>query len=179
MKNRQHIQVDKDLKTQAMRISKKILVIICLFIYSANKVIAQVNHTNKNYKMTSIIAKGEPAPKEYFTGNVWVNMAVKPDDHLNSVVAKVTFEPKARTNWHSHPYGQILIVTDGIGYYQEKGKPIQIIKEGDVVKIPVNVEHWHGASHQSGMSHIAIVPTEQNGTIWMTPVADADYNTIH
>lgn len=179
MKNRQHIQVDKDLKTQAMRISKKILVIICLFIYSANKVIAQVNHTNKNYKMTSIIAKGEPAPKEYFTGNVWVNMAVKPDDHLNSVVAKVTFEPKARTNWHSHPYGQILIVTDGIGYYQEKGKPIQIIKEGDVVKIPVNVEHWHGASHQSGMSHIAIVPTEQNGTIWMTPVADADYNTIY
>jgi 4-carboxymuconolactone decarboxylase len=130
----------------------------------------------KKNKMTSITAKGEPAPKEYFTGNVWVNMVVKPDDHLNSTIAKVTFEPKARTNWHSHPYGQILIVTDGIGYYQEKGKPIQIINTGDVVKIPVNVEHWHGASHESAMTHIAIVPSDQTGTIWLTPVTDTDYN---
>jgi 4-carboxymuconolactone decarboxylase len=128
--------------------------------------------------MTSIKAKGEPAPKEYFTGTVWVNIVVNPDDKLNSTIGKVTFESKARTNWHTHPYGQILIVTEGIGYYQEKGKPIQVIRASDVVKIPVNIEHWHGASHNSSMTHIAIVPTDKNGTIWMLPVTDNEYNRI-
>jgi 4-carboxymuconolactone decarboxylase len=158
-----------------MRIKKGILIAICL-LCSATEMVAQVKKDNKKYNMTSITAKGEPAPKEYFTGNVWVNMAVKPDDHLNSTIGKVTFEPKARTNWHRHPYGQILIVTEGIGYYQEKGKPIQVIKTSDVVKIPVNVEHWHGASHHSAMTHIAIVPSDQNGTIWLKPVTDTEYD---
>jgi len=71
-----------------------------------------------------------------------------------------------------------LIVTEGIGYYQEKGKPIQVIKEGDVVKIPVSAEHWHGGSHSSLMVHTAIVPTVENGTIWLQPVTDAEYNTV-
>jgi 4-carboxymuconolactone decarboxylase len=137
---------------------------------------AQVKQNDKKYNMTSIKDKGQPAPKEYFTGNVWVNMAVNPDDHLNSTIGKVTFEAKARTNWHTHPYGQILIVTEGTGYYQEKGKPIQVINKDDVIKIPVNVEHWHGASHESAMTHIAIVPSAVNGTIWMTPVSDTDYD---
>jgi 4-carboxymuconolactone decarboxylase len=133
---------------------------------------------NKKYIMTSIKEKGSAAPKEYFTGNVWVTMAVTPEDELNSTIGKVTFEAKARTNWHTHPYGQILIITEGTGYYQEKGKPIQVINKDDVVKIPVNVEHWHGASHESAMTHIAIVPSATNGTIWMTSVLEADYNNI-
>lgn len=129
--------------------------------------------------MTSITAKGNPGPKEYFTGNVHVNTVVTQEDQLNSVVAKVSFEPKARTNWHTHPYGQILIVTEGVGYYQEKGKPVQIINVGDVVKIPVDVEHWHGATQNSPMTHIAIIPSDKNGAVWMTAVSDEDYNVLH
>lgn len=162
-----------------MAIRKELLFAICLCLFSANQLMAQVSKNNKIYNMTSITGKGQPAPKENFTGNVFVTMAVNPDDNLNSTVGKVTFEAKARTNWHTHPHGQILIVTAGVGYYQQKGKPIQVIKEGDVVKIPVNVEHWHGASHASAMTHIAIVPAATNGTIWMTPVTDADYNKDH
>ncbi len=122
--------------------------------------------------------RGEPAPKDYFTGTVWVKNLVTPEDNVNAVMGKVQFEPNARTNWHSHPYGQILIVTEGVGYYQEKGKPVQIIKTGDVVKIPVAVEHWHGASQSTSLTHTAMVPSSTNGTIWLDPVSDADYNSV-
>jgi 4-carboxymuconolactone decarboxylase len=155
---------------------KEWFISLCLLISTGTQVMAQLPNQKTSYKMTNIKDKGQLAPKENFTGTVWVNMAVKPDDQLNSTVGKVTFSPKARTNWHSHPYGQILIVTAGIGYYQEKGKAIQVIKEGDVVKIPVNTLHWHGASHHKEMTHIAIVPSDKNGTIWDTPVTDETYN---
>jgi 4-carboxymuconolactone decarboxylase len=127
--------------------------------------------------MTSILSKGQPAPKEYFTGNVWVNMVVQPADNLNSVIGKVTFEQKARTNWHSHPNGQILIVTDGIGYFQEKGNPIQIMRTGDVIKFGPDVVHWHGASLHSELVHTSIVPSsEPVSTIWLQPVTEEEYN---
>lgn len=127
--------------------------------------------------MTSFLDKGNAAPKEWFTGTVWVNMNVKPDEDYNTNIGTVTFKQKARTNWHSHKSGQILFVIEGIGYYQEKGKPIQIIQKGDVVKIPKNVTHWHGASHQSSMRHIAIITDfDKDKTEWFEPVGDDEYN---
>ncbi len=135
-------------------------------------------NTDKNYSMTSFKDKGTLAPKEHFTGTVYVNMNVTADDIYNSVVGTVTFEPKARTNWHSHDTGQILMVTKGIGYYQEVGKPIITIKEGDVIKIASKVKHWHGGSHYSQMQHIAIVTQlDQGETIWNQPVTDTEYNS--
>ena len=129
--------------------------------------------------MTSFTDKGISAPKDYFTGTVWVNMNVKPDEGYNTNIGTVTFEPKARTNWHSHTSGQILFVIEGIGYYQEKGKAIQLIQKGDVVKIPKNVVHWHGASHGSLMRHIALVPEyDKDKTEWLHPVSDEEYNTF-
>ena len=126
--------------------------------------------------MKSLAQQGNEAPKDYFTGTVHVNMAVTPEDKLNTGIGKVTFDAKARTNWHTHPYGQILIVTEGKGYYQEKGKPVQIIRKDDVVKISADVEHWHGASHSIGMTHLAIVPSDTNATIWLEPVNDKQYD---
>ena len=121
-----------------------------------------------------------PAPREYFTGTVWVNMNIKPEDDYNTLIGTVTFEPKGRTNWHTHTCGQILFVIQGIGYYQEKGKPIQVIREGDVVKIPKNMIHWHGASLNSTMVHIAIVPElDKDKTEWLQPVTDEEYNSYH
>lgn len=131
----------------------------------------------KGYNTISITAKGDKLPNTNFTGDVWVNMVVMPEDDINSVAGKVTFEKGARTNWHTHSKGQILIVTEGIGYYQEKGKEAKVIKAGDVVKIPKDTEHWHGASRGSYMVHTAIVPTlEDGGTVWLDPVTDAQFD---
>lgn len=129
--------------------------------------------------MASFTEKGIAAPATYFTGTVWVNMNVKPEEGYNINMGTITFGPKARTNWHTHTSGQILFVIEGIGYYQEKGKPIQLIQKGDVVKIPKNVKHWHGASHNSSMRHIALVPEfDKDKTEWLEPVSDVVYDSF-
>ena len=129
--------------------------------------------------MTTFTDKGIPAPKDYFTGTVWVNMNVKPNEGYNINMGTISFEKQARTNWHSHTSGQILFVIEGIGYYQELGKPIQLIQKGDVVKIPKNSCHWHGASHNSTMRHIALVPEfDKDTTDWLQAVSEEEYNTF-
>tara|TARA_R110000868_G_scaffold138960_1_gene353528 strand:- start:12662 stop:13837 length:1176 start_codon:yes stop_codon:yes gene_type:complete len=129
--------------------------------------------------MTTFINKGIPAPKDYFTGTVWVNMNVKPDEGYNINMGTISFEKQARTNWHTHTSGQILFVIEGIGYYQELGKPIQLIEKGAVVKIPKNISHWHGASHNSSMRHIALVPEfDKDKTEWLHAVSNEEYNSF-
>ena len=128
---------------------------------------------------TSIFPKGEKAPAEYFTGTVWIKVLVPNDSILNCQIGNVVFEPGARNNWHTHPGGQILIATGGIGYYQQKGKPIQLLNKGDVVNIPPGVEHWHGASPGSEFTHIAINANTQNGiVVWLQRVTDEEYNSF-
>jgi quercetin dioxygenase-like cupin family protein len=134
---------------------------------------------NTSENQSTIFPKGDKAPAEYFTGAAWVRMLVPNDDTFNCQVANVTFEPSARNNWHTHPGGQILIVTDGTGYYQEKGKPIQPLRKGDVVKILPDVEHWHGASPDSEFTHIAINTNIQKGiVVWLERVTDEEYNSF-
>lgn len=131
--------------------------------------------TNENV----IFPKGDKAPADYFTGEVWVNMLLPNDAALNCQVGNVVFEAGARNNWHTHGGGQILIATDGVGYYQEKGKPIQVLHKGDVVRILPGVVHWHGASHGSAFTHIAINPNTDKGIVeWMQPVTDEEYNIV-
>ena len=121
--------------------------------------------------------KGEINPyNKFFTGTTHLNMLVEKDDTWNSSIGNVTFNKGSRTNWHKHSGGQILLVTAGEGRYQEKGKPIQILKQGDVVKIPINVVHWHGAAPNSDFAHISIetnIPNNQ--TTWLEPVKDNEY----
>jgi quercetin dioxygenase-like cupin family protein len=112
-----------------------------------------------------------------FTGTVHLNMLVDADSIYHMNVGNVSFQPGARSNWHSHPGGQILLVTDGKGYYQEKGKPKRIINVGDVVKCPPNVLHWHGATPTDSMVHIAIGPNLDNGSVsWHEAVSDSIYH---
>lgn len=94
-----------------------------------------------------------PAPAEYFTGAAWLKGLVTSDENTNCMITEVLFEPQARNNWHTHGSNQILIVTKGIGYYQEEGFPIQKIKVGDVVNILPGIRHWHGASKDSDFIH--------------------------
>ena len=134
---------------------------------------------NTSEKQNLIFPKGERAPADYFTGVVWVKMLVPNDLTLNCQIAHVVFEAGARNNWHTHPGGQILIVTDGTGYYQEKAKPIQLLHKGDVVNILPDIKHWHGASHDSEFTHIAINPNTQKGIVlWLERVTDKEYNSI-
>ena len=98
------------------------------------------------------------------------------DDVWNSSIGNVTFEKGARTNWHKHSGGQILLVTAGEGRYQERGKETQILKPGDVIKIPPEVEHWHGAAPDSMFAHISIETNiPDNTTTWLEPVSDKEY----
>lgn len=121
--------------------------------------------------------QGEINPyNKFFTGTTYLNMLVTKDEMWNSSIGNVTFEKGARTNWHKHSGGQILLVTAGEGRYQEKDKNIQVLKAGDVVKIPKDVIHWHGASPDSDFAHISIetnIPNNQ--TTWLEPVSDSEY----
>lgn len=133
--------------------------------------------TTKEQKTEPVFPKGEIITNNNFTGTAWVQMFVNNDSTYNTSIGNVTFEPKARTNWHKHPGGQILLVTDGSGYYQEKGKPAQVIRKGDVVKIPTDTEHWHGAAPDSSLTHIAISTNINKGkVVWLQPVTDEEYN---
>lgn len=123
-------------------------------------------------------SQGDVNPySKYFTGTTYLNMLCTNDSMWNSSIGNVTFEPEARTNWHKHSGGQILLVTSGEGRYQERGKSVRIIKKGDVVKIPPDVEHWHGAGKEGMFSHISIEPNlPNNKTTWLEPVTDEEYN---
>ena len=110
-----------------------------------------------------------------FTGTVFLQNLVSPQMQSNTYGAMVTFEPGARTNWHIHPARQVLIVTDGIGYTQQWGKDIQILKPGDIVFCPPNVKHWHGASKNSFMTHLAISEKTDKDVIWLEAVNNEVY----
>ena len=120
--------------------------------------------------------KGERAPVANFTGVVYVATLVKNDDTFNCASSNVTFTPGARSHWHTHAAGQILLVTDGLGYYQEKGQPIRLLHKGEVVQAQPGVEHWHGASPQQAMTHISLnVNTEKGLVDWGRAVTDQEY----
>jgi len=122
--------------------------------------------------------KGERAPAANFTGTVYLYSLIKDEPAFNCTGGSVTFEPGARSNWHRHPAGQILLITEGLGYYQEKGQPVRLLRQGEVVKAQPGVEHWHGASPQQGMTHIALsVNTEKGIVTWLRPVTDQEYNS--
>jgi 4-carboxymuconolactone decarboxylase len=126
-----------------------------------------------------LYAQGIKAPAERFTGTVWVNMLVQAKDQLDCSIGVVTFDPGARSNWHLHPGGQALLVTEGKGYFQERGKPIKIMRKGDVVKCSPGVEHWHGASPDIKVTHIAITTNSEKGPVaWLQKVTDKEYNSF-
>ena len=118
-------------------------------------------------------AKG---PAEYFTGTVRIDALFKAPSPARASGAYVTFEPSARSNWHTHPLGQTLIVTSGCGLVQSWGGPIRVIRPGDVISCPPGEKHWHGAMPTTAMTHIAI-QEELDGKVvdWMEKVSDEQY----
>lgn len=134
----------------------------------------------KESNIDTIFGQGKINPyNQYFTGTTYLMRLSPYDDTWHASMANVTFEPGARTHWHTHSGGQILLILGGHGYYQEKGKPAQNLKKGDVVRIPPDVEHWHGAAPDSWFVHVSL---ETNGATnqvqWLDPVTDADYHKV-
>ena len=126
----------------------------------------------------SIFPKGEIATVDNHTGTIWLSELNKPDSILNISLAQAIFAPGAKLDWHIHPAGQYLLVTDGTGYYQERGKAIRILHKGDVIDCQPGVEHWHGAAPASSFTYIGVTPTQKGKTIWLKRVIDEEYKAI-
>ena len=131
-----------------------------------------------NKENISVFPTGEKneAFAQYFVGQSYLNMLTT----TGVAIGNVTFEPGCRNNWHiHHKGGQILLVTGGRGYYQEWGKPAQELHPGDVVNIPPEVKHWHGAAPDSWFAHLAVeVPAEGSSNEWLEAVSDEDYKKL-
>lgn len=149
---------------------RKILVFILLF--SMMKFSQAQQNGNSS---TGIFPKGAKISNDNFTGTAYLKMLADADSINPTSVGNVSFEPGARTKWHSHPGGQILLVIDGVGYYQEKGQAKRILRKGDVVKCPANLPHWHGASADSAFVQVAITNRHLGETVWLHEVTDDEY----
>lgn len=128
-------------------------------------------------KITKSSGKTGQGPADWFTGTVFIDPVRNPDEQTSIGCAHVRFSPGARTAWHKHPRGQTLYVTDGIGYVAYRGGRKEEIKPGDVVYIEPNEEHWHGATEDRFMAHIAMQEADEQGEVvtWLEHVADDEY----
>jgi 4-carboxymuconolactone decarboxylase len=147
------------------------LVVVLLWLAFAGSASAQE---------TSVFPKGEVSTTtNNHTGTVWLTILSKPDDAFDFAVAQATFAAGAKLDWHIHPGGQILLITEGMGYYQEKGKPVQVVHKGDVIKCSPGVAHWHGATPDSAFAYIAVSPTAKGETKWLERVTDEEYRSAN
>ncbi|CAG1019103.1 hypothetical protein BURC_03959 [Burkholderiaceae bacterium] len=140
----------------------------------------QANEQTPPAPSQSIRRAGEQAstvgPAEFFTGRVRVDPVWPADGRINASGAWVTFEPGARSAWHTHPAGQRLVVLSGVGLTQQWGQPVQTLRPGDVVWCPPGVKHWHGATPTTAMTHLAVTGTADGKNVtWMEKVSDEQY----
>lgn len=136
---------------------------------------SQSEQSRQSGSQEPVFAKEERITNDNFTGTAWLNSLINADSINQNAVGCVTFEPGARTKWHTHPAGQIILAIDGTGYYQEKGSPKVIVKKGDVVKCPADIPHWHGASVDTEFVQVAITGREKGETVWLEEVTDEEY----
>ena len=138
-----------------------------------------VTANNLMAQTSAIFPKGELSKTDNHTGDVWLTELNHADSVIDCSIATATFAPGAKLDWHIHPAGQILMITEGKGYYQEKGKPIEIVSKGDVIKCVPGVAHWHGASPRSTFTYLAASTNGANNkTIWLQRVTEEEYNSV-
>ena len=123
-----------------------------------------------------LFSKGEKAPNVHHTGDVWLNHLSEADSTFDFNVVVATFAAGAKLDWHMHPAGQQLLITQGTGYYQERDEDIQIVTKGDVIKCPPGIEHWHAATPNTGVTYLAITGNEP--TEWYEELTEEEFNSI-
>lgn len=156
-------------------IAEIFLMVVFAFSCKAQKKAALL--TESASQKSNIFPKGEKITNTNFTGTAYLQMLIASDSLNPTSVGNVTFEPGARTKWHLHPGGQILLATDGVGYYQEKGQRKKILRKGDVIKCPPNIQHWHGASADTYFVQVAITNTQNGVPVWLEAVTDEEYTS--
>ena len=146
---------------------KSLLVTLLLLATSTTPAVAQDD---------PVFPRGDKAPNVHHTGDVWLNHLSEADTTFDFNVVVATFAAGAKLDWHMHPAGQQLLIIDGTGYYQEREEAVRVVRQGDVVKCPPGVEHWHAATPETGVTYLAI--TGNKPTEWFEPVTDEEFNSI-
>ncbi len=149
---------------------KRISFLVLLTISIATQVKAQ---------QATIFPKGEKAANVHHVGTVYLNELSHADSVFSYSTSMATFEPGARLDWHMHPGGQILMITEGVGYYQEKGKARQTVRKGEIITCQPGVEHWHGATPDRAFGYLATSPAQKGKTIWFKRVTDEEYGSAN
>ena len=150
---------------------KKILYIMILLSAFLN--------TKVSAQDSTLFPKGEIGKNtDDYTGTIWLSELNQPDSNFTFSLAQAVYAPGSKLNWHIHPGGQYLLITDGTGYYQEKGQPGRIVHKGDIIKCLPGIEHWHGAAPGSSFGYIAVTPTTKGKTIWLQRVTDEEYSAV-
>jgi len=128
---------------------------------------------------STLFPKGEiGANKDNYTGTIWLNELNHPDSNFSFGLAQAVYAPGSKLNWHIHPGGQYLLITEGTGYYQEKGQPGRIVHKGDIIKCLPGVAHWHGAGPNGSFAYVAVTPVTKGKTIWLQKVTDEEYKSV-
>jgi quercetin dioxygenase-like cupin family protein len=154
-------------------IMRRILTLVILSAATISSCAQQI--ANKHSDANNIFPKGNKINSANFKGTAYLQTLMEADTLNPTSVGNVTFEAGARTRWHKHPGGQILLVTNGVGYYQEQGQPKKILRKGDVIKCPANLPHWHGASADTAFVQVAITNRHLGETVWLHEVTDEEY----
>lgn len=130
---------------------------------------------NSEYNINSYLNEGVKAPNTHYIGEAWLNSLLRTDESLNYNITKATFRANSTLDWHKHTSPQVLIIVDGEGYYQEKGKEPTILKAGDVLKCDPDIEHWHASSKEKDVTYLAIYSGE---TIWTEVLSQEEYDKV-
>ena len=131
---------------------------------------------NSDYTVTSYLNEGFKAPNTHHIGDAWLNFLLEAEDDFNYNITQATFSPNSTLDWHKHTTPQVLIIIEGKGYYQERGKEPVIIRKGDVIKCEKDIEHWHTSSADSMVSYIAIYGSEP--TVWTEKLTQEYYDSV-
>ena len=155
--------------------NQKMKKIICIFFLSSISYGQDLNYTIESF-INQDLSIDKKAPNAHYIGNAWLKRLIIADDDFDYNLTLATFQSDATLDWHKHTTGQVLIILDGEGYYQERGKAVVVIKKGDVIKCDKNVEHWHSSSPNKDVSYIAIYGNSE--TIWTEKLSKESYDTI-
>lgn len=132
---------------------------------------------NSEYKISSFLTEGAKAPNTHYIGEAWLNSLLQADDELSYNITKATFRANSTLDWHKHSTPQVLIILDGEGYYQERGKEPIILKKGDVIKCNKDTEHWHTSTKENAVTYLAIYGGNQP-TVWTEKLTQEYYDSI-
>ena len=137
-----------------------------------------LGHSQKpEYTVASFLDEGVKAPNTHYIGEAWLNMLVQADGESDQNITKATFKANSTLDWHKHPTSQVLIILEGEGYYQERGKEPMVLKKGDVIRCQKDIEHWHTSTKERSVTYLAIYGGQQP-TIWTEKLTQEYYDGI-